>query len=72
MNAELDSSKNVATVVYKMIMARRAADRKNAARRAKHQAYLDCGMVRVKGNLGGTYYVLRITLSRPGQKVSTA
>lgn len=31
-------------------------DRKNAARRAKHQAYLDCGMKRVRGALGGVYY----------------
>ena len=33
-----------------------ARERKNAARRARHQAYLDCGMKRVKGSLGGTYY----------------
>jgi hypothetical protein len=31
-------------------------DRKNAARRAKHQAYTDCGMKRVRGALGGVYY----------------
>ena len=30
--------------------------RKNAARRAKHQAYLDCGLKRVRGALGGIYY----------------
>jgi len=35
---------------------REAKDRKNAARRAKHQAYTDCGMKRVKGALGGVYY----------------
>ena len=29
---------------------------RNAQRRARHQAYLDCGMKRVKGGLGGTYY----------------
>ena len=28
----------------------------NDARKARHQAYLDCGMVRVKGALGGVYY----------------
>lgn len=33
-----------------------AQDRKNAARRAKHAAYRDCGMVRVRGALGGVYY----------------
>ena len=31
-------------------------DHRNEIRRARHQAYLDCGMVRVKGMLGGTYY----------------
>jgi hypothetical protein len=30
--------------------------RHNRARQAIHQAYLDCGMVRVKGSLGGVYY----------------
>ena len=29
---------------------------RNLRRRLIHQAYTDCGMVRVKGNLGGTYY----------------
>ena len=29
---------------------------RNAARRARHQAMLDLGLVRVKGALGGTYY----------------
>jgi hypothetical protein len=28
----------------------------NATRRARHEAMLACGMKRVKGNLGGTYY----------------
>lgn len=28
----------------------------NQARRARHQAYLDCGMIRVRGALGGVYY----------------
>jgi hypothetical protein len=31
-------------------------DKKNAARRARHQAYTDCGMKRVRGALGGVYY----------------
>ena len=31
-------------------------DRRNAQRRANHAAYLDCGMKRVKGALGGVYY----------------
>ena len=30
--------------------------RHNRARQARHQAYLDCGMIRVKGALGGVYY----------------
>ena len=30
--------------------------RRNALARARHQAMLDCGLVRVKGALGGTYY----------------
>jgi hypothetical protein len=29
---------------------------RNAARRARHQAFTDCGLKRVKGALGGTYY----------------
>jgi hypothetical protein len=31
-------------------------DRKNAARRARHQAMLDLGLKRVRGALGGIYY----------------
>jgi len=31
-------------------------ERKNAARRAKHDAYKSCGMTRVVGGLGGVYY----------------
>ena len=30
--------------------------RKNAGRRARHAAYRDLGMVRVRGSLGGVYY----------------
>lgn len=30
--------------------------KRNAARRARHEAYTSLGMKRVKGNLGGTYY----------------
>lgn len=30
--------------------------RKNAARRARHAAYVDLGMKRVHGSLGGVYY----------------
>jgi len=30
--------------------------RANRLRRERHQVYTDLGMVRVKGNLGGTYY----------------
>jgi uncharacterized Zn finger protein (UPF0148 family) len=30
--------------------------KRNAARRARHQMLLDLGLVRVRGNLGGTYY----------------
>lgn len=37
-------------------LERARKDRKNAARRAKHQAYLDCGLKRVRGALGGIYY----------------
>jgi hypothetical protein len=37
-------------------VARAKKDKKNAARRAKHQAYTDCGMKRVRGALGGVYY----------------
>lgn len=36
--------------------ARDAKDRRNAARRARHAAYTDLGMTRVRGNLGGVYY----------------
>lgn len=35
---------------------RATKDQKNAARRARHQAYTDLGMVRVRGSQGGTYY----------------
>jgi hypothetical protein len=31
-------------------------ERSKALRQARHQAYTECGMVRVKGALGGTYY----------------
>lgn len=31
-------------------------DRENRARRARHAAYTDLGMVRVRGALGGVYY----------------
>lgn len=37
-------------------LIRAAKDRKNAARRAKHQAYLSAGMTRVRGAQGGIYY----------------
>ena len=30
--------------------------RRNALARARHRAMLDCGLVRVKGALGGVYY----------------
>ena len=30
--------------------------RRNGLARARHQAMLDCGLVRVKGALGGIYY----------------
>ena len=30
--------------------------RRNATARARHDAYTSCGLVRVKGALGGTYY----------------
>ncbi len=33
-----------------------ARKRKNAARRARHQAMKDLGLVRVRGALGGVYY----------------
>jgi len=29
---------------------------RNKARRERHQAMLDCGLVRVRGALGGVYY----------------
>jgi hypothetical protein len=29
---------------------------RNKARRDRHAAYTSCGLKRVKGNLGGTYY----------------
>lgn len=32
------------------------AAQRNADRRARHQALLDLGLVRVRGNMGGTYY----------------
>jgi hypothetical protein len=32
------------------------AEKKNSARRARHSAYTDLGLKRVKGALGGTYY----------------
>lgn len=38
---------------------RKAAAKRAAARRqrkARHEAMLDCGMVKVRGALGGTYY----------------
>lgn len=35
-------------------LARWNRDRANT--KARHEAYTSCGMVRVKGNLGGTYY----------------
>ena len=31
-------------------------DRKNKARRERHQAMLDLGLKRVRGSLGGVYY----------------
>jgi hypothetical protein len=31
-------------------------ERKNRARRERHQAMKDLGLTRVRGNLGGTYY----------------
>ena len=33
-----------------------ARQRKNAARRMRDQAYRDCGLVRVRGALGGVYW----------------
>mgnify|MGYP001589828832 CR=1 FL=1 len=36
--------------------ARLATKKANYRARAKHQAYLDAGLVRVRGALGGTYY----------------
>lgn len=36
--------------------AAKARKRKNAARRARHQAMKDLGLVRVRGALGGVYY----------------
>lgn len=40
----------------KLCKNRMATVRANRASKAKHQAYLDCGLVRVKSALGGTYY----------------
>jgi len=40
-----------------------ARKRKNAQRRARHQAYTDLGMRRVKGSLGGTYYKSSILMA---------
>lgn len=36
--------------------ARRKTSKANSNRQARHQVQLDCGLVRVKGNLGGIYY----------------
>lgn len=35
---------------------KRKAEKRNASRRARHQAMLDLGLVRVRGALGGIYY----------------
>lgn len=48
-----DAEYNAAVIRYQ---ERLVAERKNAARRAKHAAYTSCGLVRVKGALGGVYY----------------
>ena len=36
--------------------AKAAKDARNKARRERHQAYVDLGMKRVRGGLGGVYY----------------
>lgn len=36
--------------------AKALRDKRNLQARLMRQAYKDCGMVRVKGNLGGVYY----------------
>jgi hypothetical protein len=41
--------------VAKLLAAVRV-ERKNAARRARHEAYTSAGMKRVRGSLGGVYY----------------
>ena len=54
------SPDNQAAQEYNTIMgelfAAQKRIRKNVARRAQHAAYTSCGLVRVRGNLGGTYY----------------
>ena len=39
-----------------MLTRRLAANKKNAARRARHAAFTSCGLKRVRGAQGGVYY----------------
>ena len=39
-----------------IVCAEAGRQRRNRARRERHQALLDLGLKRVRGNLGGTYY----------------
>jgi hypothetical protein len=48
-------SKAEALAIVEQHDADRRANR-NAARKAHDQAYKDCGLVKVRGALGGTYY----------------
>lgn len=43
-------------LAYDAVCKRMRLNAKNAQRRAIHDAYTSCGMTRVRGNLGGTYY----------------
>lgn len=51
-NAAVDAGIIPAELGKKMLQAKR----KNEARRERDQAYRDCGMVKVRGALGGTYW----------------
>jgi len=56
---EYDATNPYATEYNNAVITLREAtvnERKNAARRAKHDAYKSCGLTRVVGALGGVYY----------------
>jgi hypothetical protein len=52
----LDNKKEAQADLELALQHERKLARARSNRKARHQAMLDCGLVRVKGALGGTYY----------------